>query len=706
MILAALTLCALAWCGCVWADRLLPDARPATRWTAAATLALGAVTVIFHALDALHRVGRAGMLAAVVALTAATWWALGRDTGRRSRVEGDLAAAFGALTALRRDPVAAAALAATAFVAGWRVLRGLVSPTLAWDALTYHLARPARAIQYGYDRVEALPDQWGYLEFFPRGGDIPWAWALALDGTDALLAPTGALVWSLSLLAAWTLARELGASRDAAWRAALAAAMIPAAVNVSTSGYADDFVYVTTLSSLVWMLRAGRGGAVVDAALASLAASLCAGAKLSGLPGLVIALAAVGWWTLRTPHRARAAIAAACVAMVVLAPPYLRTWMATRSLTWPVAVTVAGHTLSRGNAELMDLYAGRLFPPTAGEDDPGRLLEALTEPRFRYPYERLDWGPALVWALPLTWFGTRTIVRARRDRLWLAAAFATTALPLAAMMSDAFVTLRTVWQLVVGRLLLALPALCFVVASRVEGALPRALWLVVLAVEVQASIPLGTSRPTWEAIGALAPFAALSLAVGAAAFALGRRASRVAAVAGALVAAAVTLSVPASRVRARHRDAIWPMMLAPLDEGAFELHPLAREYATAYPLWQRFDDGAPHRLAVTLGWDGLGHNGYRLPLLGTHFQNTVLYVPPSRTGEVIDLRDEARFAAALDPVAWMRRLREQRIDHVIALHPPPAEQDIMDARPEVFEPVGEGADGQHRAYRFHPERVP
>ena len=132
------------------------------------------------------------------------------------------------------------------------------------------------------------------------------------------------------------------------------------------------------------------------------------------------------------------------------------------------------------------------------------------------------------------------------------------------------------------------------------------------------------------------------------------------------------------------------------------MHRIEPSYASAWVLWQALDDPArPHVIAATAGWDGIGHNWYRYPLLGRRLQNRVLYVPVTADGSVIAyrLRETLARRASLD--AWLRRLVARRVDAVASLAPRSTIEDFwMRKLPELFQPMAADPDDLNVAYRF------
>lgn len=107
-------------------------------------------------------------------------------------------------------------------------------------------------------------------------------------------------------------------------------------------------------------------------------------------------------------------------------------------------------------------------------------------------------------------------------------------------------------------------------------------------------------------------------------------------------------------------------------------------------------------IAASAGWTVPGHNWLRYPLLGSRLQNRVIYVPPTRDGTIVDHRESERLAGAMDFDAWLRRLRETKVDAFVAMHPNPPELPWVLARPDVFAPLARAESGDGAAWRVLP----
>ncbi len=170
MPLAAAMLAACLWVAYLVARRLVPAAAPHARAAAAALAALWLAVAVFAGLAALHLFRLA---------VAAPLWLLGAAAAHLAL---DGAAARGALAG---DLRAAARRARRGLVAlrfgvtprargcSGRGLRDLVSPPLGWDAIVYHLFRPAQWIQEGRLTTSIGPDGWRFLEYSPTPATCP-----------------------------------------------------------------------------------------------------------------------------------------------------------------------------------------------------------------------------------------------------------------------------------------------------------------------------------------------------------------------------------------------------------------------------------------------------------------------------------------------------------------------------------------------------
>ena len=166
----------------------------------------------------------------------------------------------------------------------------------------------------------------------------------------------------------------------------------------------------------------------------------------------------------------------------------------------------------------------------------------------------------------------------------------------------------------------------------------------------------------------------------------------------ALFAVPLFAALPAIRAAARYP--IWKSALE-TEGGAYDFHFLDQYALAAWPVWERLDSPPSKRIAVTCGWDGRGQSWYLYPLMGSRLQNQLVYVPPTLDGGIVDYQDVAELNRRVQLRAWLRRLLDSGIDHVVTLQPSPPERLSWIVRlPEVFVPEAGDDAGDTWLYRL------
>ncbi|HSL83315.1 MAG TPA: hypothetical protein VLF66_11110, partial [Thermoanaerobaculia bacterium] len=395
----------------------------------------------------------------------------------------------------------------------------------------------------------------------------------------------------------------------------------------------------------------------------------------------------------------------ACLAVAAAgAPGYLRAWVEQGSPFFPFHIEVGGVVLSEGS------------------EDTGRVAELfLGDERYHlrgawefwwYFLGRQPGGSSFVNPGPgILVFGLLALLALpafRRDRRRLAVALFLVAVALT--MFAGFFTgnmelfRKTIKVSTSGRYLTPAFAALAVVAARWPGRSGVHLWGAAVAVSLWLGRPVSWAAPEVEATG-LAALAVAGAGGAAALAALAYRRGRLAAGAALAVAVLALAAVGGAigRVRSAHRYETWAAAADP-SAPAFHMHALHRVYASAWPIWQALDDPRGHRLGVTAGWDRVGHNWYRYPLLGSRLQNRVLYVPVTADGGIADYREPEDVARRASFGAWLERLVEAEVDHVVSLAPRTTIEDFwMRRAPDLFKPAVAGPQGLHVAYRFDRE---
>lgn len=662
---AALLALTLAWPSYLAACRLFPEAATAVRlaaaWGGMAALQVG----LFLVSTAAGLFAFTPLVTATALLTLVTQARWGAAAAVRFR--HDVSAARDVWRALGLWRIVAVVVTLPAAL---RVVRALVAPPLAWDALTYHLPRAVEWVQHGTFAPLPGPDAAAYYNHFPPYGEVYFAWALAATHTDAWLFAVAAWTWVGVWLGGYALARTLGAAPPAAAAAASAGAAVPAVASLVSAHYVDNVALATLLVALTFVLRTFATWRIADALAAGVGLGLLLGTKSSAL---AVALVIGGWACLaavvaRAPAARRAVVVAGVATCVLAAPPLVRAFFDTGNPLYPLEVTAGSLLHLPGNPLLTSTMR-------AGEVDARAVLRALFGwAPWSSEYDHLGLGPAAVGLLALAIVGA-----IRAGRTGAAASTLLASVALAIVLPTISPTVRALWafwtpaspRLVAG-------AVCLAAALAARSGATPVLWALAV-VSAAAAVPHGVGPAEWRGIAATWPLVLVIAGVSAIAWRFARRAQWMRAVAagGAL---AVIIPAGIAPVRGDIRMSVYQDAAR---GAAFDLHRLAVGEASAWPAWRELQSRPPTRLAVAAGFTGPGHNWYRYPLYGARLQHTVRYVPVTADGSLHSYRDPSLADAACE-TCWLDRLRTARIDALIVLPPPTLEVAWARARPDRF----------------------
>jgi hypothetical protein len=702
-LLGGLLLACVAWTAYVLACRLTPTAPASVRWAAAVAVAIWLLVALFLLLASL------GLFRLPIAV--ALWLASatmahvflgGQDALRQFRK--DLESVLGLSGSLPRTfQVLLGVVLSVAIV---RAFRGLVAPPLAWDALTYHLLKAGRWVQAGTFTPEAAPDAWGYYEYFMPYGDVLWAWAMLPVHGDALLAPAGMLVWLTLALGAYVTASGLRARRELALVGAAIVASTPTVMNYLTGAYVENLTAAIFLIGAAFITRALQRPDRRSFLLSGAALGLGAGVKIVSLPYLVLGLALLGLKVVGVgrPGRQRMVLLAACVLPAAIAlPPYVRAWVEMGSPTYPIGFNVGSWVIASGNEEMDLLHAGKLGATRAVSlgGAVARLLipNALTMYQGR---EFLGLGPAAALLFPFGLLGAWIALRCQAWRLPALYLLASGFVTVLSILPRSNVALRTYWIGVLARHLIVPFAVVVLLALTLGDRIPR-LWLTLaLSANLVLVLPIG-----WDTLDSAAVALLLAWGLwGCSLVLLGdfmKRRGHLSPVKALTILA--LLAVPYFGVLAWRQQSRYRYYQRAAEGRVYDVHPVESESMAAWPVWLMLDRDEGATVAAAAGWNGVGHNWLRYPLLGSRFQNRVVYVPVTRDGSVIDYRNEEALRTRADFNSWVNRLAAAKVDYVAILWPDPLEGAWARARPDLFSLVAVGSGGLGRLYRFQRERA-
>ncbi|MBX7244156.1 MAG: hypothetical protein K1X53_01580 [Candidatus Sumerlaeaceae bacterium] len=618
--------------------------------------------------------------------------ALPRDGLKRLRsIAGQSKAAWFRAGALFRFVVLAAMVLALL-----RLLRGLAMPPLGWDALTYHLFKAAR---WGADAGPGFmpaPNAWGYYEHFPGVGSDLWAWVLSFGHGDGLLSAAGFCVWVGIGIVGFALAEFLGASRRwAAW-SALALLLNPSVFNYMTAAYVDNTALLFFLLAALFVARLREPDSrPFHWFLAAASLGLAAGTRISFLPVAALGLLFLPWLGWPTKATGCSRWKAMLLVAVGLLPglfPYIRNMVAVGNPLYPFAFT--GLKLHHSE-ELQSVLSAQIYGPEFSSNSfhaYWRFLYFLfLRPDFIGWRQCLNPGPAGALLLIAGIAAVLQVWRHRSSRPAILFLLFSCIILAAGILAPSNLALRTVWWPMAGRFLTPLLAVGAILCALHPNRLSRFAMVTACFISLPLGFPMGWSMADLAATQWVFACFAGSVVVALAMM----TANRVARTYSWAVFAATTITALAllPMITARHRDAIYAAAAGGHFSPCFDLHPLGKTEARAFPIWTFLDRvEQPAKVAVTAGWKGAGHNMLLYPLLGSHLQHSVVWVSPLRDGSVADYRNPAAIRERGSADAWMKCLAEQRVDYVAILAPPPPELEWVETHPAQFKLVA-GAPG-------------
>jgi hypothetical protein len=635
---AFLLFSSLGWASYLFSWRFSRLERVSLRLCVAILSLLWGLIALFYVFASIGLFFRSVVLPVCVALTLIIHRSWGQ--GARERLTKDLA--------LGREILGAGGQGWVFFAAALislRSIRGWLRPPLGWDSLTYHYVKPGRWIQAGGFAPELLPDAGRYYEYFPVGGEILWAWTGLVPHNDSLYALAGVAIWLSCALAGYALARRLGASSTSSLYAAALIVLCPSIGRYATSGYVDNMILLAYLLGVVLAGHFCLTGSLRFAIFASGAFGVALSIKPQAAIWILVWTLLFLWRSRREPSsRWWRGLVACGMAVSIGAPHYVATWVSTGSPLYPFS----------GNEQLANLLANHI------------PIQQVSSPWWLYlmlPLVPLNPGLSLLLLLILSIDGVASCLQRANVRPIALLLLVTSLVPVMALFSPQAEAFRaSVWALQLGRYISPFLVALIVFAAQNES--PQAQRILRWLIWFQASllIPFDWSIadlvcvPLWI----IALFALF----------LRRTALRL------LLLVLFLLGALFAQKTLRYS-----FYQGAAQDQITDPHPL-RHGSVLSAIWQSLDREQPLRIAVAAGWDGIGHNWYRAPLLGSQLQNLLFYIPISSDGQVIDYwRPEA---LSIDVSAWSRRLSEANIEYVVLLPPSPPEAKMIAQHPERF----------------------
>jgi 4-amino-4-deoxy-L-arabinose transferase-like glycosyltransferase len=387
--------------------RRLTSLRGAPALLAGAVLATAGVVAVHLAPGVLGLLSRPSALLCGLALFSLTaFWLRGsRASKSPTRPRAD---ALG--PSLLVAGVAASSVAVFWLARAWEALG---DPTRHIDTLTFHLPDVARWIQTG--------SLWGVHQFvplqvdgyYPQTGDLVFLAVVMPWMNDAFVNVVNVAFAAVAALAAYAIARELGARRAQSLLAGALFLSIPALIVTAFKGAQTDTIMVAMLGGgILFLLRHARTGRRSDLLLGGLGLGLAFGSKWSGVSSVV---AVVVVWTIalllarRPVHHVLRGLGAV-TGIVVAAGGFwlLRNWVSAGNPLFPVDVQLAGLTVFDAPRHLLGECANFSVASYLGD---GGIWRRYLAPEYREALSLA--GLATLVAAPVT---AALAVRAGRSR--------------------------------------------------------------------------------------------------------------------------------------------------------------------------------------------------------------------------------------------------------------------------------------------------
>jgi hypothetical protein len=375
------------------------------------------------------------------------------------------------------------------------------------------------------------------------------------------------------------------------------------------------------------------------------------------------------------------------------AVPLVLAWRATGSPVYPLTLRIGSRVVFAGNAELDWLLRGEWMNPFLVNISRDKFLERMFLPWVRLDGDFMNLGVGVVVLMAGAAGGLWTMRSMKEKRPIVAFHLVAALITIASVAGKDSVALRLWWWPVLGRLVTIPVAVAAVFAAMWLHRIAPELLYAAAVVALASSWPGGLTEIDLHA-GTFA--AGLCLLVGVGWWLVARVVQRRLVWLSASVAAVLMLAALMA-VRERYRVSYYE---AAGRRESYDVHPLDARWATSWRLWDRFDAPEPTTLAVSAGWDGVGHNWWLYPLTGRHLQNRLLYVPISADGTIVDYGVAPAQFPPTSCDAWVSRLQASQADYLVLLPPLPRETKWAEALPEVFQPDRDLGGGSARSYRI------
>ncbi len=554
--------------------------------------------------------------------------------------------------------------------------RVLSLPPLSSDGTVYHAVKSAMWVQSGSIFLMESPGWWSSFRLYPGGGEALVSWGMLSFHGDFFACTVEWVQWIFIMITAHCIGLSIGLKSRHAFAGAVYAGFIPALKCLVGSGFVENVMALSVLLSFLFALLFFQKKKMEYLIFALGAAGVACSIKIVALP-MVLCIFVLGIIFLVKKKISISSHLLCILAIVFLlpsAPWYIHTAIESGYPLSPVSTKIFGVTLGQANP-VMEWFQDR---PGLNPYDFNQEFAVLKD-MFRYPFifGFPDFGVFGLIPLVIFVFAVPLLIR---ESPWTGALFLSVfiAQVLLFYLPD-FSVVRIIWQATATRFLFtaailsAVGSMVFLKNDRLRFYYYALMLTVMISTlfEHYAGIGQGMAEKKFVYSHFAGIVCLMLITVRLKPKIYGWKGIVSVICFFICVTGIININKKALKNSALHESYFfavyknyWAPAIAHIDTPEFE-----------------------RRIAVTGGpWQDSGSwNMYYF--MGSEFQNTLFYIPISKTGEFIHFSKENNRIKKGDFESWKKRLIKNRITEVYSFYPYSIEFVWMLKHREMFEPL-------------------
>ncbi|MFH0994396.1 MAG: hypothetical protein V1844_02740 [Pseudomonadota bacterium] len=567
--------------------------------------------------------------------------------------------------------------------------RVILLPLLGWDALTYHAIKAAWWVQTGHDINYNAPGGWEYYRTFFAGGEVFTSWAMLIFHSDLLAGLPDIVHWLGLGIVVYSISREVQSPR---WLSTVISILLLSTLQVSRfvgSGYVDTCQNSLLLGGVFFLCRFFRRQQTGELLLASAAFGVAVATKFTSLFTTILCGAICLAWCFKHRKVCNRMWRDISIAILIFLLPFIRWLILNYQQTGyplgsiPFAIGPVRLGLSPPNFEWF-LQRPDLHPYSL-KDELTSLVHALW--RFR---------DFLVFSL----FGLLGMIHQLRKNPWQASVLLCPIVGVIAYYySPTFAVHRLGWPGEMGRFLL--PCVVISAAAGMGWLANKRKSITAFCMFTCISVCLNIywywhffliKAPREECILIVITIALIVSSIVAIDYCFLHAFSKkpTFSYAATILLVAIFLTCIQSP-RNWLRNTAYSFSTVALD---LDIH---RYWVSALSALEK--EPQEKTIAVTAGAWNISQQWFIYPFMGPTFENHLCYVSPEHDGNILPHHPEFLKNADPDYRAWMIRLEEHGVTHVMSFVPENGDLNWMESNPHSFARLA-GLDNMWGFFRF------